>query len=94
MAYGPTPHPYRARIFKGGTEVLASRRWLAALDLTRGPSLRATAAHLDELLYTLALADGAKGEGIRAYYLQIEQWPGGEIACHWPATVTDHGDRP
>jgi len=90
---GPNPHPYRVRVFKGSSEVLNSRRYLAALDLTRGPRLRATASQLDELLYTLARADGARGEGIRAYYLQVEEWPGGQTVCHWPATTTD-GEGP
>lgn len=85
---GPTPHPYRVRVFKGSGEVLGGRRYLAALDLSRGPKLRATASHLDELLYTLAVADGARGEGVRAYYLQVERWPGGDTVCHWPATTT------
>ena len=53
-AQGPQPHPYRVRVFKGSHEVLNARRYLAALDLSRGPGLRATAAHLDELLFTLA----------------------------------------
>lgn len=86
---GPTPFPYRVRVFKGNSEVLNGRRYLAALDLSRGPRLRATASHLDELLYTLATADGARGEQVRAYFLQVERWPGGDIVCHWPATTVE-----
>ena len=86
---GPNPHPYRVRVFKGNNEVLHGRRYLAALDLTRGPRLRATASYLDELLFTLAKSDGARGEQVRAYFLQIENWPGGDVVCHWPATTTD-----
>lgn len=91
---GPHPHPYRVRVFNGNTEVLGSRRWLAALDLTRGPKLRSTATYLDELLVSLAAIDGARGEKIRTYYLQIERWPGGDVVCHWPATSTDADIRP
>lgn len=87
--HGPQPYPYRVRVFKDNREVLNGRRYLAALDLSRGPNLRATAAHLDETLYTLAKADGARGEEIRTYYLQVERWPGGDVVCHWPATTTD-----
>lgn len=90
---GPTPHPFRVRVFKGSNEVLHGRQYLAALDLTKGPRLRATAAQLDELLYTLATNDGARGEQIRAYYLQVEDWPQGRVVCHWPATTTD-GEGP
>ncbi len=95
MRNGPNsdPHPYRVRVFKGNSEVLAGRRYLAALDLSRGPRLRATASHLDELLFTLAVADGARGEDIRAYFLQVERWPGGDVVCHWPATTID-GEMP
>lgn len=89
MANPPQPYPYRVRVFNGSSEVLTSRRYLAALDLSRGPGLRATATHLDQLLLSLALSDGAKGEQIRTYYLQIERWPGGETVCHWPATTTN-----
>jgi hypothetical protein len=84
---GPQPHPYRVRVFNGNHEVLGSRRYLAALDLSRGPGLRATAAVLDELLLSLAATDGARGEDVRTYHLQVERWPGGDLVCHWAATT-------
>ncbi len=85
----PQPTRYRIRVFKDNREVLIQRRYAAALDLTRGPGLRASAATLDELLLTLAKADGATGEQVRMYHLQVEAWPEGAVECHWPATVLE-----
>lgn len=81
----PQPRQYRIRVYDRDQEVLAGQHYMAALDFTPGPSLRATEGQLDALLQSLAYANGARGEKVRGYHLRVDEWPTGQLVCHWPA---------
>lgn len=82
----PQPRRYRIHVYNGRHEVLTERDYMAALDFTDGPQLRATEGQLDALLQSLAYADGARGEKVRGYHLDIHEWnePHRKVCC-WPA---------
>lgn len=79
------PRRYRIRVFDQGAEVLTDREYMAVLDLTAGPGLRAAEGQLDALLLSLAYADGARGERVRGYRLRVEDWTTRDFVCDWPA---------
>lgn len=85
MESKPQPRRYRIRVFDRDREVLTTREWMAVLDFTDGPQLRATEGQLDALLQSLAYANGARGEKVRGYHLDVEEWGTGQVVCCWPA---------
>lgn len=76
---------YRIRVFDKHSEVLEDRKHWLSLDLDGGPSLREAEAKLDGLLQTLARRDGARGQRVADYRLQVEDWVTGEALFDWPA---------
>lgn len=82
----PQPRRYRIRVYDRDREVLTLRQYMAVLDFTSGPQLRATEGQLDGLLQSLAYADGARGEKVLGYHLDVEEWePPHDRVCCWPA---------
>lgn len=76
---------YRIRVYDEGAEVLTDRDYAAVLDLATSYGLREAEAKLDELLPTLARADGARGDRITRYYLAVHEWDTDEFQFNWPA---------
>lgn len=81
------PRRYHIRVFDRDREVLADRQYLAVLDLTAGPALRASEGKLDALIQSLAYAAGARGDKVRGYHLLVEDWTTKQFECHWPANT-------
>lgn len=81
----PQPHTYRIRLYRDDYERLQSRRYVAVLDFSPGPMLRATEGQLDGLVQSLAYADGARGPRTLTYYLTVHDDVTGDLHCHWPA---------
>lgn len=82
----PQPRKYRLRIYREYEEVLTTREYLAVLDFSNGPQLRATEGVLDAYLQTLAYAAGARGDKVRDYHLDVVEWDdNSRVVCCWPA---------
>lgn len=81
----PQPRTYRIRIFDNDYEVLTQRRYVAALDFSAGPGLRATEGQLDALVQSLAYAAGARGPRALNFHLVVEDAATGILQCNWPA---------
>jgi hypothetical protein len=77
---------YRIRVYDRGAEVMHDRTWAAVLDWDHPTVAK---AELDELAYTLARADGARGDRVCRYYLAVHDWATGEFVCHWPTKPTE-----
>jgi hypothetical protein len=81
---------YRVRVFNDGSEVLSDREYVAVLDLTPGATLREAQAQLDELVRSLARADGARPAHLYRYYLAVHDRETDQLVFHWPAKDTDY----
>lgn len=81
----PQPRTYSIRLYRDETERLRGRKYVAVLDFSYGPGLRATEGQLDGLVQSLAYADGARGKRTLDYYLAVHDSVTGELYCHWPA---------
>jgi hypothetical protein len=81
----PQPRTYRIRLWMDGYERLSTRQYVAVLDFSHGPGLRATEGQLDGLATSLAYADGARGPKTLKYYLAVHDTANDELLCHWPA---------
>jgi len=81
----PQPRRYRVRIFDRDRELLGDRQYMAVLDLTSGPSLRAAEGQLDALVQALAYAAGLRGERVLGCHLVVADWDTGKKHCDWPA---------
>lgn len=84
----PQPHQpckYRIRVFEKNYEVHRDRLYVAVLDFSAGPGLRATEGQLDALVQALAYAAGARGPKALDFYLVVQDWESGDLMCHWPA---------
>jgi hypothetical protein len=81
----PQPRTYRIRIFDNDYEVLTHRRYVAPLDFSPGPGLRATEGQLDTLVHSLAYAAGARGPRTLDFHLVVEDPVTGTLYCNWPA---------
>jgi hypothetical protein len=79
------PRTYRIRIFDNDFEVLSHRRYVAVLDFSPGPGLRATEGQLDALVQSLAYAAGARGPKTLGFHLVVEDPETGTSQCNWPA---------
>lgn len=85
------PRTYRIRLFESSYEHLRDRKFVAILDFSPGPMLRATEGQLDALAMTLTYQAGARGLKTLNYYLAVHDSETGELQCHWPAkTWADH----
>lgn len=85
-----TARRYRVLVYDAGAEVHTDRKYPAVLDLDTSAGLREAEAKLDELVHTLARADGARGDRIARYYLAIHDWDSNEFQFHWPARSADY----
>lgn len=81
----PQPRTYRIRIFDKHREVLDNRQYLAVLDFSPGPGLRATEGQLDAHIQSLAYAAGARGPKTLDFHLVVQDWQTGKTYCNWPA---------
>lgn len=80
---------YRIRIYDSGREVLTDRDYAAFLDLDTGSGRARSRRELNQTARSLAIADGATGDDIAAYYLRIEDWDTDKHVMDWPATTAD-----
>lgn len=81
----PQPRTYRIRLLKKQYEVNSDRKYVAVLDFSPGPMLRAAEGQLDGLVQALAWADGARGPETLRYCLAIHDSETDKLQCHWPA---------
>lgn len=81
----PQPRLFRIRLFNKTYEELSDRDYVASLDFSPGPGLRATEGQLDALVQSLAYAAGARGVQTLDFYLVVQDRATGELQCHWPA---------
>jgi hypothetical protein len=79
------PRLYRIRVFNKNYEELSDRQYVASLDFSPGPGIRATEGQLDALVQSLAYAAGARGAQTLDFYLVVEDPDTGTLQCHWPA---------
>jgi hypothetical protein len=81
----PQPRTYRIRLYRDDYERLSTRQYVAVLDFSPGPGLRATEGQLDGLAQALTYADGSRGPRTLTYYLAVHDAVSGDLQCHWPA---------
>jgi hypothetical protein len=72
-------------VFEKNYEVLTNRQYVAVLDFSAGPGLRATEGQLDALVQALSYAAGARGPKTLDIYLAVHDRESGDLVCHWPA---------
>lgn len=80
------PRTFRVRVYDKNYEVLRDRPYVAVLDFSPGPGLRATQGQLDSLVTSLAYAAGARGPRTLDFHLVVCDAEDGVTVCHWPAT--------
>lgn len=76
---------YRIRLYDDGSEVHTDREYAQVFDLQSPDGLREAEARLNELVLSLAQADGARGDRVSSYYLAVEDWESGTREMDWPA---------
>jgi hypothetical protein len=83
------PRTYQLRLMEGSYELESSRknRYVAVLDFSAGPGLRATESQLNALVTSLAYAAGARGVQTLKYRLAVHDADSGEFVFSWPATT-------
>jgi hypothetical protein len=81
------PHTYRIRLYRGDAsyERLSNKEYVAVLDFSPGPMLRATEGQLDALILALPYAEGVRGRETLQYFLGVHDPVTNELQCHWPA---------